>query len=415
MAITKTTDLTNSVKAVSEKKYYMMGLKNPGVWGQFINWESPVAESGGGGSSYDFPIFSEHDLAEDALTEDADVTPDTINDGNGVVTPAEYGKVFAITKKAKYQSRVRTAEVMGEISARNRVRSIDRILRRSATGRGATYPTMTYHIDASAAMSSLTAASGTDTVTWAFLMELQQIAASMDIEPFDGGGYKAIVHPSLIYDLMQLAEWKGTNFPAGGDLRGNGLTMKPFELAGITFLPSNLGRLYLGSGTALQAATTLNGAVAKGATRVILTDATGIVAGNYITIGTLETESVNPASNLEQVMVTVVNPDGDNANELTIRANGNNDSFGLRFSHASGESVVEAYNVAAIPLIGKNSLIGVYGSDCGEYGVPKFRDDLDLLNRFDYYGWYWYGGVGVGQKRVVLGKCAVSRFVLGYN
>jgi len=47
--------------------------------------------------------------------------------------------------------------------------------------------------------------------------------------------------------------------------------------------------------------------------------------------------------------------------------------------------------------------------------VPKFRDDLDLLNRFDYYGWYWYGGVGVVQKRVVLGKCAVSRFVLGYN
>ena len=76
MAITKTTDLTNSVKAVYEKKYYMMGLKNPGVWGQFINWESPVAESGGGGSSYDFPIFSEHDLAEDALTEDADITPD---------------------------------------------------------------------------------------------------------------------------------------------------------------------------------------------------------------------------------------------------------------------------------------------------------------------------------------------------
>jgi len=160
----------------------------------------------------------------------------------------------------------------------------------------------------------------------------------------------------------------------------------------------------------VQAATTLNGAVSKGATSVTVTDASGLAVGNYITIGTLETESVNPGSNLEQVMITAV----DSAT-LTIRANGNNDGFGLRFNHASGESVVEAYNVAAIPLIGKNSLIGVYGSDCGEYGVPKFRDDLDLLNRFDYYGWYWYGGVGVVQKRVVLGKCAVSRFVLGYN
>mgnify|MGYP007068789584 CR=1 FL=1 len=136
----------------------------------------------------------------------------------------------------------------------------------------------------------------------------------------------------------------------------------------------------------------------------------GASVGEYVTIGTLETESVKPGSKLEQVLGTAVD-----TNTLTVRANGNNDGFGLRFNHASGEAVNVCYNVAAIPLIGKNSLIGVYGSDCGEYGVPKFRDDLDLLNRFDYYGWYWYGGVGVVQKRVVLGKCAVSRFVLGYN
>lgn len=410
MAITKTTDLTNSVKAVYEKNYFLMGMANPGVWGQFINWQAPISENGGGGSSYDFPIYSEHDLVEGALTEDTDVTPDTINDGNVTVTPYEYGKTFAITKKARYQSRTDVAKVMGELVARNRTRSIDRILRRSATGYGSTYPTMTYHIDGSATMSSLTAASGTDTVTWAFLMELQEIAASMDIEPFDSGGYRAIVHPSLIYDLMQLAEWKGTNFPVGTDLKTNGLTMRPFELAGITFMPSNLGRLYLGSGTAVQAATTLNGAVSKGGTTVVVTDATGLAAGDYITIGTLETESVSPGANLEQVLVT-----GVDSSTLTIRANGNNDSFGLRFNHASGESVVQAYNVAAIPLIGKNSLLGVHGSDSGRLGVPKFKDDLDLLDRFSYYGWYWYGGVGVIQKKMVLGKCAVSRSVLGYN
>jgi hypothetical protein len=165
----------------------------------------------------------------------------------------------------------------------------------------------------------------------------------------------------------------------------------------------------------LQAATTLNGAVSKGADRVILTSASGIVAGNYITIGTRETEAVSPGANLEQVLVTQVDPDSDNANELVIRAHGNNDSFGLRFNHASGEAVNEAYNVAAIPLIGKNSLLGVHGSDSGRLGVPKFKDDLDLLDRFSYYGWYWYGGVGIIQKKMVLGKCAVSRSVLGYN
>jgi hypothetical protein len=186
--------------------------------------------------------------------------------------------------------------------------------------------------------------------------------------------------------------------------------MQPFTLAGIQFLPSNMGRLYLGAGTAAQAATTLNGAVSKGATTCVVTDATGMAAGNYLTVGTLETESVNPGANLEQVYITNVN-----GTTITVRANGNNDNFGFRFNHASGESVVEAYNVAAIPLIGKDSLIGVYGSDSKEYGIPKFRDDLDILNRFDYYGWYWYGGVGVIQKKIVLGKCAVSRSIIGFN
>ena len=72
MAITKTTDLTNAVKAVYEKKYYMMGLKNPGVWGQFINWESPVAESGGGGSSLGGGAFGPQ---AESIAMPASITP----------------------------------------------------------------------------------------------------------------------------------------------------------------------------------------------------------------------------------------------------------------------------------------------------------------------------------------------------
>jgi hypothetical protein len=147
MGITKTTDLTNSVGAVYEKKYYMFSLENTGVWGQFIDWQTPVSEDGGSGSSFIYPIYGETDLVESPLTEDADVTPDTISDGAVTLTPYEYGKTFAITKLARYQSRTNLATVMGELIAKNRINSIDRILRRGATGRGATYPTMTVFLD----------------------------------------------------------------------------------------------------------------------------------------------------------------------------------------------------------------------------------------------------------------------------
>lgn len=410
MAITKVADLDNSVVTKYEKQYYLVSADNPGVWGQYINWQTPISSKGGSGSSLDFPIYSEQDLVEDALTEDADVTPDTISDGNVTVTPYEYGKTFAISKKARLQSRTDIDSVMGKLLAMNRVKSIDRILRRSACGRGSTRPTQTLHIDSSAAMSDLTAASGTDTITYSFLMELAAQAYSMDIEPFDGTGFHAIIHPLLAADLKALTEWKSVGYYQDS-MNIYGAVEKPFTMAGITFIPSNMGRLFLGAGTAVQSATTLNGAVAKGATSIVVTSATGLAAGNYITLGTLETESVNPANNLEQVLIT-----GVDSTTLTIRANGHNDGFGLRFDHASGESVVEAYNVAAIPLIGKNSLLGVYSSDAGQYGVPVVTDGtLDLLRRFKYYGWWWYGGVGVIQKRIMLGKAAVSKWMIGYN
>ena len=94
---------------------------------------------------------------------------------------------------------------------------------------------------------------------------------------------------------------------------------------------------------------------------------------------------------------------------------GKNGGFGLRYNHAAGESVTTGYNVAAVPIIGKNSLLGLFGSDCGRYGTPIEKDGLDTLNRIKYYGWYWYGGVGVIQKHIVLGLCACSRRVLGTN
>lgn len=406
--ITSVSSLSNSVVTRYEKEYFLQLAAKPSMWGQFVDWQPPMGlDSGNGGSSLSFPVFGETDLVEDTLNEVADVTPETISDDAITVTPAEWGKTWAISKKSRYMGRVNFPELFGKLVADNRTRSVDRVLRRSVCGRGSTKPTMTIHIDGTAALASLVTT--TDIVTYAFLMDLAQQAYSMDIEPYDGLGFVAPIHPLLAYDIKNLTQWTSVGYYQDKSWI-TGAIEKPFTLAGITFVPTLLGHVHLGAGTAVQGATTLSAAAAKGATTVVVASASGLSVGDYITIGTVETYSVNPGSNLEQVEIT-----GVNSTTLTIRGNGVGENFGLRFDHTIAESVVEAPNVASIPLIGKGSLIGVHGSDCGREGLPVLTEDLDLLKRFRYWGWYWFGGLGIRQKKIIVGKCTTTKFMRGYN
>lgn len=414
MALTKTSDLTNSIKTRYNKAYYLHASQKPGVFGQFIEWQEPYPEDGDGGSGEEYGVFGELDPADTALTEDQDVTPVALTDDNVSMTPGEYGKTIGTTKKARYQSRYNLPEVFGKVLASNRIKSIDRLMRRTIVGHGSSRPTNTIHIDASVAMTSLTGASGTDNVTFTFLQQLIAEAAAMDIEPYQGMGYICPVHPLLAADIQALTEWKTVGYYQKPDIIFGALG-PAFTIAGITFVPTNMGRLYLGSGTAVQAATYLDAAAAKGATTLYVHELTGLSVGNYVTVGTLETESVSPGSNLEQVLITAASGSSGSGN-ITVRANGLAEDWGLRFDHAASESVVEAYNVAAMPLFGKGSFIGKFGADSGQYGLTKSKiGGLDLLDRFSYFGWYWYGGIGIITKRVVLGKVSVSGWIKGYN
>jgi hypothetical protein len=188
-------------------------------------------------------------------------------------------------------------------------------------------------------------------------------------------------------------------------------------LAGVRFLVSPQAKVFWGSGTAVptDAVTTLAAAYPAGATTITVAAGTNIADGEYLTIGTVETESVSPGSNLEVVKVV----SGGGTTTLVIQGLGlykpdsNNKTNGLRFSHASGEAVLQNYNVCGIPIIGRNSLIGVHGARTGRYGQSGYTDGLDILGRFGYVWWYWYGGVARVDRNLILGKVAVSSFTLG--
>ncbi len=406
MAITRSTDLTNSAVTNYRKEYLEISMQRREVFGQFVDWQEPVADDGGFGGTMDFPAYGELDPVEDPLTEDADVVPESITDYNVTVTPSEWGRAVAKTQVASFKSRVSLQRVMARMVANDRINSIDRLIRRAVCGRGSSYPTQTYMPNNLVAMVDLDATN--DRVTWAFLAELATRAAAQGIEPMDGRNFVAVIHPLLHYDLLQLTEFQNARY-----YRSDDTTLFEGEIgmaAGIRFVVTPQARIHLASGTPAQTATTLAASAAKGSTSVTVASATGLTAGDFIAIGTVETESVNPGANLEMVQIT-----GVSGTTLTVRGLGDGTGFGLRFDHAAGEAVTEAPSVADIPIIGRNSLIGVYGARTGRYGQAIMKEGLDILDRIAYFGWYWYGGVARVEKNLILGRVALTKQTIGYN
>ena len=405
MATTKSTDLTNSAVTNYKREYMRLAAlpEYQPIHSQFVDWKETIPDRGGFGGTFDWPVFGKLDPATSQLTEGVDISPKSFSDYNVTLSPGEYGDAVSYTNLAQFKSRVDIQAQVAEMVTMSRVQSQDMIVRKSIYGHGSSRPTQTIHIDGSAAMSSLTGASSTDTPTWAFFTELAMQARARGIMPKDGTNFVTILHPLLVWELKQLNEFKYPGFYVQPDRLSYAGEVGQF--GGFRIIESPLAKVFWGAGTTLQTATTLSAAANKGATTVTVADATGLAAGNYITIGTVETESVSPAANLEQVYIT-----GVDSSTLTIQGVGDGTNLGLRYAHASGEAVVEAYNVAGIPVIGKNSLLGAHGSSTGRFGIPKYKEGLDLLDRVFYAGWYWYGGVTRVERNFMLGKVALSKW-----
>ncbi len=385
MAVTKSTTLTNAATVVYERDF-MVESEGKVVWGQLVNWESK--HEGQGGTSYNFGAYQDLAPAITALTEDSDVIPVVLGDTNMTITPAEYGSALSLSKMLRWSSRTNVKNDAAKLMGANRARSVDRLIRNGVlAGTNTRYPGI------NTVRTTLDATS--DKVTMAFLLQLHADAMAGGIESFDGETFVIPAAPELIADIMQLDQYLNVQYRHPNEIFKG---LPGFTFAGFRFIPTRNGKLYLGGGQTAQAATTLSDAVIKGATTVSFTSDTGVAVGDFWTIGTLE------AADVEQVQIV-----SGSSSPWTIKGGGSGpDNLGFRYAHATLTAATEAANVAAIPIIGANSIKGVYGDDTGIYGIPTFRDNLDILGRFIYPGWYWFGGVGIWNRLVIRGECAVS-------
>ena len=392
MAKTGVAELDDSVKTKYQSDY-LLAAAYKSVWSQFVDWDKIV--EGQGGSSFEFVAYEEMDSDDTGakLPEKDDITATAITDSSVSVTPYEYGRRVELTPLMRFQSHVKTREATAKLVGNNMMNTVERAIRRGVLG-----GTNTYMPSNNVLRTGLDTTS--DKVSFTFLSQLVSMAHSMGIEPI-GQEYVAVIHPALEPDIIGLTEVKGIGYNYPEPLYKGEMA----RFMGIRFIRSPYGKLYLSGGTLAQAATTLNGAVVAGATSIIVTDATGLAVGDFITLGTLE------AADAEQVQITVVA-----GTTLTVKGAGNGASnFGLEWAHADGAAVTEAANVAAICLLGANSVKGLYGSATGKFGKSVIKEDIDSLNRMLSLGWYWYGGIGIVPKYVLRGEVACAQNVFGGN
>ncbi len=386
--------LTNAVQVAYRSGYMLAAMGEP-VWGRLVQMWEEISE-GRGGSAFNYAALEEMPVALTALTEDSDVVPQLVTDDSLTVTPNEYGNSAAPSRKARWQSRVNLIEGFGKLIGQNQARSVDRLIRNGILGgSNVRYP------GSVAARTSLDATS--DLPTYDFLLQLVADAISAGLEPYEGDVYAAPVHPLLLRQLLLETTIKAlSTYREDVELVFKGLP--GFTVAGIRFIPHKWGKVYLSGGTTAQAATTLAADAAAGATTITITLDTGLAIGDYVTIGTLE------ANDAEEVQITSIAA----TPVLSIVGGGNKPSnIGLKYAHSSGAAVTEAANVCAIPIIGRNSVRGVHGDVTGRYGMPIVKEGLDLLDRFVYQSWYWYGGIGVWNRYVIRGECAVAGGIRG--
>jgi len=393
MAITGTTELDDSLAADYDNKY-LIALKEKAVWDQFVRW---AGKPRGSGDSFKFLALEELPVSTTALPEKSDPTPMSLADSLITVTWDGYGGLVETTDKVEFQSQADVRGAVADIVANHQVRTIETLIRNAILG-----GTFTYMPNNLSARTSLDATS--DLITYARLREMVGRADSMGLSPFEGETYVAIVHPLMISEIEGLTEFKERHVYRGGPAPEKMFKGEQFEFAGIRWIKSKLGKLYLSGGTVGQAATTLSADAAAGATSITVASATGLTAGDWITVGTLE------ADDAEQVQITAVA-----TSVLTIVGAGNAvDNRGLKYAHLSGIAVTEAANVGAIPIIGLNSVKGVYAEDYGRYGKSVYKTkDVDLLDRLMVVGWKWFGGVNIFTKLVLRGEFAVTGQIYG--
>lgn len=407
MAVQTTSNLTNSIAAIYKGKY-VSGAKGMRLYDQLA---VPYTDFGADGKSMEelsrgtpvyVPFLSDMAPGTSAISQTADVTPQTLVDATGSVTPTSRGEALQWSELLSLQVYTDYTAAAYEKVGMNAMESID-LLALDVAVKGS-------WVERATTRSSLDAGTASHRASDAIFRKYDGMMQTLGIPGYavedegDGGEqiWSAIMHPFVFHDISESG-----NIDVIGQYSDSKIHLN-WELAQIgrfRLLSSRYAKVFWGAGVDNG-----SGAVADGVGTASSALATSLVTdsnnsanasyGLFWMVGTEETSSTNYPKNEPFKVLSI--------STTTITLLGQGVNGGLRFAHAATDSVLNNDSVYTIVFGGPRSLVKVFPMGF-EYGQVLDPDTTGLLKQFSHIGWKYYGNYAlVSENRILRAEVSTS-------
>lgn len=402
MAIQTTSNLSNSITTVVKAKY-LEGAQMMRLYDQIAVDYTKVGGDGKTmadlmqGSSITVPYIGDMNPGTTAISETADVTPQTVRDTTASVTPTSLGEALMWSENLTIQAYTDYVGAAYQKIGKNAMESID-IQARNAALQG-------NWVERAVARASLDAGTASHRASDSIFRKYDGLFQSLMIPGYvgeNGVRWVAIMHPFVFHDISESG-----NVDVIGQYLDSSihLNWQLGDLGSFRILSSPYAKVFgaAGADAASNVADTLASASNQLATSITTSSdvSTNIVTSLLVWVGTEETAGTHYATN-EPVRVL-------SASGTTVTVMGQAPNGGLRFDHAASTAVRNADSAYTICFAGPESLVKIYATDVGQYGKTVGPKVYGTLDQFNTLGWKWYGAYALlTNNKLMRFECSTS-------
>ena len=387
MAVQTTSNLTSSIRTQYLNKYIEAAMFQR----TYDIYAKPIDKNLGlvmkaimQGSSVQVDFASDMTPEVTAISQVADINPQTLRDATASITPTSRGGALQWSENLDIQVYTDYGAHRHAAIGKNAAESIDLLAQAAALqGNNVKRPAARASLDAGTAAHNLTLANFVEAST---IMQVHKSPMFIDNK---GGtkNYFCVLHPEVYYDILTSGTVESVGIYQDKAMI---LNQELGRIAGFKLIVSPWAKVFGAAGAdhASNVDTTLSSAANALATQIVVASATNITAGDYLTIGTEETGNTFQPRN-ERVTVSDAYVSGTTIDIIGEGANG-----GLRFPHDSAVAVRNADSVFPVLFGGPESIAKLYVPEIGEFGKIVGPKVDGLLDQFQSLGWKFYGGYG---------------------
>lgn len=352
------------------------------------------------GNAVQVEFLSDMEPGVTAISEVADVTPQTLRDAVATLTPTSRGEVLMSSELALLQTFTDYGAARFRKIGKNAMESID-LLAQAAACQGSNIERAVARASLDAGTTSHNADDAIFEKAWIRFLN-NKVPDFNEVLNIGSRTYVAIMHPAVYSDITRTGNVQSVMQYQNADILFN---HELGALGAFRFVVSPWAKVFWGAGADQGTdvvATSLKSNANALAKTMILSASTHLDSGLGFawTVGTEETgntfypknESVKWVSTTTSVVTFI----GEGANG------------GFRFDHTAADTLRNADSAYTIVFGGPESLAKVYDPSIGEFGAvvgPKRGGNLD---QFEGIGWKFYGGYGrLSENRLLRAEVSV--------